>query len=154
MLDLMLINQVQCWIECYQCTPYCFCHFVSGIELAKCFERSERGRNGPGVMGREGKVPSSGEDNVNAPMEKVVAAADNPVSTGDAKCDYVSICCGNANGGGEIDSSANEKLDIATSANVTEAEKSELGLNCVETFFLSSSIDMCLPLLLMGLIPI
>jgi hypothetical protein len=43
-------------------------------------------------------------------MEEVVAATDDPVSTGDAKCDSVSICCGNANGGGEMDSSANEKI--------------------------------------------
>jgi hypothetical protein len=42
--------------------------------------------------------------------EEVVAATADPVSTGDAKYDSVSICCGNANGGGEMDSSANEKI--------------------------------------------
>jgi tRNA pseudouridine38-40 synthase len=121
----------------------------SGIELAKCLECSERGRKVPGVMGREGKVPSPGEDDVNAPMEEAVAATDDPVFTGDAKCDSVSVGCGNANGGGEMDSSANEKLDIPTSANVTQAEKSEPGLNGVEAFCLSSCIDIFLPLLLM-----
>ncbi|KAK3154862.1 hypothetical protein QOZ80_2BG0195990 [Eleusine coracana subsp. coracana] len=103
----------------------------SGTELAKCLECSERGRKVPGVMGREGKVPSPGGNDVDAPMEEAVAGLDDSGSTGDAKCGSVSSVGDNANGGDKIDSSANEKLDL-TSADVTEAEKSELRLNGVE----------------------
>ncbi|KAK3158688.1 hypothetical protein QOZ80_2AG0140320 [Eleusine coracana subsp. coracana] len=103
----------------------------SGTELAKCSECSERGRKVPGIMGREGKVPSPEGNVVDAPMEEAVAGLDDSGSIGDAKCGSVSSGGDNANGGREMDSSANEKLDLPTSADVTEAEKSEPGLNGV-----------------------
>jgi tRNA pseudouridine38-40 synthase len=103
----------------------------SGSELAKCLECSERGRKVPGVMGREGKVPSPEGNDPSASMEEAIAGVDDPAPIGDVKCDSVSLGCGNANAGGENDSSANEKLDLPTSADVIEAEKSEPELNGV-----------------------
>ncbi|TVU27939.1 hypothetical protein EJB05_19444, partial [Eragrostis curvula] len=91
----------------------------SGSELAKCVECSERGRKIPGVMGREGKVPSPGGNGVDAAMEEAVSGLEESGISGG----------GDANGDGEIGLSGNEKVDLPISGDGTEVEKSEQGLN-------------------------
>ncbi|KAL6634896.1 hypothetical protein ACP70R_027567 [Stipagrostis hirtigluma subsp. patula] len=103
----------------------------SGAELSKCVECSERGRKVPGVMGREGKVPSPGDNGVDAPAEGNVPSHDESVSTVDAKCDPASSGGGNVNCHDEIVSSSNEKIDLSISGNGTEAGNAELGSNGV-----------------------
>jgi tRNA pseudouridine38-40 synthase len=59
----------------------------SGSELTKCLECSERGRKVPGVMGREGKLPSPGEIGSDAPVEGTVDTHDELGSIEAAKGD-------------------------------------------------------------------
>ncbi|RCV07702.1 hypothetical protein SETIT_1G266700v2 [Setaria italica] len=59
----------------------------SGSELTKCLECSERGRKVPGVMGREGKLPSPGVNGTDAPVEGTVNTHDESGSIGAAKGD-------------------------------------------------------------------
>ncbi|KAL6911802.1 hypothetical protein ACP4OV_000607 [Aristida adscensionis] len=95
----------------------------SGAELAKCLECSERGRKVPGVMGREGKVPSPGENGVDAPTEGNVSVHEGSGSICDSKCGPTSSD-GNMNFHGEIES-------IPISGDGAGAGNAELGSNGV-----------------------
>ncbi|CAN6280444.1 unnamed protein product [Urochloa humidicola] len=80
----------------------------SGTELTKCLECSERGRKVPGVMGREGKLPS--------PVEGIVV--DSHDESGAAKCDPPISDGGNADAHGEVGSSSDDKPDLLGSNGV------------------------------------
>lgn len=100
----------------------------SGSELTKCLECSERGRKVPGVMGREGKLPSPTENGVGAAVEGTFSSHDESGSIGDAKCGLASSVGVNVNALGEaVVSSSNEKLDLSVSGNGTEAGNAEGG---------------------------
>ena len=103
----------------------------SGSELTKCLECSERGRKVPGVMGREGKLPSPGENGADAPVEGTVDSHDESGSIGNAKCDPTISDGGNTSAHGELGLSSNEKLDLPASGDGTEAGNAELGSNGV-----------------------
>ncbi|XP_066331645.1 uncharacterized protein [Miscanthus floridulus] len=101
----------------------------SGSELSKCLECSERGRKVPGVMGREGKLPSPGQNGVDAPGEGSVASHDESGTLGDAKCDHTSSDGGNPCAHGEVGLNSTEKLDLPVSGDGTEAANAEMGSN-------------------------
>lgn len=101
----------------------------SGSELSKCLECSERGRKVPGVMGREGKLPSPGQNGVDAPGEGSVASHDESGTLGDAKCDHTSSDGGNPCAHGEVGSNSKEKLDLPVSGDGTEVANAEMGSN-------------------------
>ncbi|CAL4884601.1 unnamed protein product [Urochloa decumbens] len=100
----------------------------SGTELTKCLECSERGRKVPGVMGREGKLPS--------PVEGAVV--DSHDESGAAQCDPP---ISNTNAHGELGSSSDEKLDLPVSGDGTKAGNAELGSNGVGDAVPSASAD-------------
>lgn len=101
----------------------------SGSELSKCLECSERGRKVPGVMGREGKLPSPGENGVDAPGEGTVASHEESGTLGDAKDDHTSSDGCNPCALGEVGSNGNEKLDLPVSGDETEDRNAEMGSN-------------------------
>ncbi|XP_066322274.1 uncharacterized protein [Miscanthus floridulus] len=101
----------------------------SGSELSKCLECSERGRKVPGVMGREGKLPSPGQNAVDAPVEGSVASHDESGTLGDAKCDHASSDGGNPCAHGEVGSNSKEKLDLPVSGDGTEVANADVGSN-------------------------
>ncbi|RLN08041.1 hypothetical protein C2845_PM11G30670 [Panicum miliaceum] len=101
----------------------------SGSKLTKCLECSERGRKVPGVMGREGKVPSPGKSGADAPVEGTVDSHDESGPIGAAKCDPTISDGGNTSAQGELGLSSNEKLDLPVSGNGTESGNAELGSN-------------------------
>nr|CAB3450629.1 unnamed protein product [Digitaria exilis] len=72
----------------------------SGSELTKCLECSERGRKVPGVMGREGKLPSPEENGADGPVEGTVDGHDESESIGAAKADPTASDGGNTNAHG------------------------------------------------------
>ncbi|KAF8765422.1 hypothetical protein HU200_008567 [Digitaria exilis] len=75
----------------------------SGSELTKCLECSERGRKVPGVMGREGKLPSPEENGADGPVEGTMDGHDGhdeSESIGAAKCDPTPSDGGNTNAHG------------------------------------------------------
>ncbi|CAL5055095.1 unnamed protein product [Urochloa decumbens] len=100
----------------------------SGTALTKCLECSERGRKVPGVMGREGKLPS--------PVEGAVV--DSHDESGAAQCDPP---ISNTNAHGELGSSSDEKLDLPVSGDGTKAGNAELGSNGVGDAVPSASAD-------------
>ncbi|KAJ1280357.1 hypothetical protein BS78_04G226000 [Paspalum vaginatum] len=99
----------------------------SGSELTKCLECSERGRKVPGVMGREGKLPSPTENGVGAAVEGTLSSHDESGSIGDAKCGPTSSDGGNVNAIREVVSSSHEVLDLSVSGNGTQAGNAEVG---------------------------
>ncbi|CAN6233996.1 unnamed protein product [Urochloa humidicola] len=111
----------------------------SGTELTKCLECSERGRKVPGVMGREGKLPSLGESG--ADDAPVVDNHGESGSVGPAKCDPTVSDGGNADACGELGFSSDEKLDLQVSGDRTEAANAELGSNSVGDVLPSGSAD-------------
>ncbi|OEL30402.1 tRNA pseudouridine synthase A, mitochondrial [Dichanthelium oligosanthes] len=113
----------------------------SGSELTKCLECSERGRKVPGVMGREGKLPSPGENGADVAMDGTVDSHDESGSIGAAKCDPTITDGGKTNSHGELGLSSNEKLDLPVSGDGTEAGNAELGSNDVDDVVPSGSSD-------------
>ncbi|CAO2048036.1 unnamed protein product [Urochloa humidicola] len=111
----------------------------SGTELTKCLECSERGRKVPGVMGREGKLPSLGESG--ADDAPVVDNHGESGSVGPANCDPTVSDGGNADACGELGLSSDEKLDLQVSGDGTEAANAELGSNGVGDVLPSGSAD-------------
>lgn len=99
----------------------------SGSELTKCLECSERGRKIPGVMGREGKLPSPGQNGVDAPVEG--SSHDESGTLGDAKCDHTSSDGNNPFAHGEVGSNSKEKPDLPVSGDRTEVANAKMGSN-------------------------